>query len=401
MATMTTFCPATDAFAFDNSWSIDGRELEQIRRFLAEERAGVVRLLARSRLVRWLVRQIEQHRLVSGVLREEHLTRYGLCGGVAFAALDYFREGWVIPQGTGPDDHPTHASAAGSALRNYIWQRLLDSMQGRAAGVMFWWSLALHVVPSLGARWVLNQTRREWQALTQHLDAGQPWPIGLVGRAHGSFANHQVLAYGYEAAGEGVAVLYVYDSCCPRSGHTIVLDFRGRTLRADESCGSHGGETRWKGLFCDAYAPARPPIAVGALGIAAAPDAGGIGRTVRFAAQNVGFSRCPPLALRVGKPDAAGGERDLGGEDTPRPLEAGACRAVAWSAKGTPRPGAAGYEARCRLVGDNRQAVWKRLPVLDAAASGDECRRDATTPADNGPGGGATRGKEHGDGARR
>lgn len=379
MSTKTTFCPATDAFAFNNSWSIDGRELEEVRRFLAQERAGVVRALARSRLARWLVRQIEQRQLIDGVLREEHLTRYGLCGGMAYAALDYYRQGWVIPQGTGPDDHPTHDSPPGSALRNYIWHRLLDSMQGRAAQVMLRWSVALHVIPTLGGRWVLRETMREWQALKRRLDAGQPWPIGLVGRAHGSFANHQVLALGYTDTGDGTGVLTVYDSCCPRSAHTITLDFRGRSLRAEESCGSHGGETRWKGFFCDAYTPARPPVAVGLEGdvvASSAAEAGGAGLTVRFRVRNVGFSRCPPLALRVGRREAAGAAADLGGEEAPQPLEAGAYRTVAWSASTAPA-GSAGYAARCRLVGDDARDIWKALPALGAAETSDADARHA------------------------
>lgn len=186
---------------------MDGRELHEIRRFLARAHAGLIRALAKSWLARRLVRLVHERHVLDDLLREEHLTRYGVCGGMAFAALDYYLHGWVLPQGDAPDDHPVLDGGPGRALRNYIWQGLLDSMQGRTAVVMLRWSLALHLLPNLGGRWVLTETKREWRALRRHLGAGDPWPIGLVGRANGSFANHQVLALGYDDPGDGAGGL--------------------------------------------------------------------------------------------------------------------------------------------------------------------------------------------------
>ena len=50
MTMKTSFRIETDAFAFDDSWPIDGRELDEIRRYLAREHAGVIRALANSGL---------------------------------------------------------------------------------------------------------------------------------------------------------------------------------------------------------------------------------------------------------------------------------------------------------------------------------------------------------------
>lgn len=376
MTARSAFHPKTDAFAFDNSWPVDGLELQDIQRYLARERAGIVRALARSGLARLIVRQVHAHRLLDDLLTEGRLTRYGLCGGMAFAALDYYRRGWVLPQGAGPDDHPTPHEMAGRALRNYIWRRLLDSMQSRAARTMLLWSLALHLVPVLGPEWVHARTKQEWKSLKRRLDTGDPWPIGLVGHAGGSFANHQVLALGYDDPGDGTGALSVYDSCCPASAHSIALDFRGRTLQADESCANHGGDTQWSGFFCSNYTPARPPIAVGlSAGLTVTPvsDAGDLSRvTLRFAARNYSFSSCPPLALRigVGPVGSAGPMADAGGEEEPLPLEPGADRTLVQSITYQEAMGAVRCTARCFLGVVDGVEVWKELPARDRASAG-------------------------------
>lgn len=364
MAMRTGFRPETDAFAFDNSWHLDGTELEEIRRFLAREQDGLVRRLAESRLAQAIVRAVRRRHLLEDLMSDEHLTSFGLCGGMAFAALDYYLLGWVVPQGRGPDDHPAD-DAAGRALRNYIWQRLLDSMQSRAAATMLLWSLALHLVPRFGPAWVLRRTRQEWASLRRRLDTGRPWPIGLVGAAHGSFANHQVLAIGYDHPGDGTGSITVYDSCCPRSAHSIALDFRGSRLRADESCAHRGGDTQWMGFFCDVYRPARPPIALGlGAGITVEPGPPGV-RSARYTARNAGFSPCPPLALHLAR---RGEVADLGGEEGPRPLDPGACRTLVRS---LPPDGADAGDlcARAYLGTVDGRPVWKHLPALNRAAA--------------------------------
>ncbi|MDQ2831521.1 MAG: hypothetical protein M3Y74_21050 [Chloroflexota bacterium] len=368
MTTKTSFKIETDAFAFDNSWPIDGRELNEIRRYLAHEHAAAVRALANSGLAHRIVRAIHERHLIDEWMRDEHVTKYGLCGGMAYAALDYYRQGWVIPQGTGPHDHPTNDGAAGGLLRNYIWRRLLDSMQSRAAGTMLAWSLALHLIPRLGPAWVLAQSKKEWAPLKERLDAGEPWPIGLVGMAHGSFANHQVLALGYDDPGDGTGTIYVYDSTCPAHVHTLALDFRGRSVTIDESCARGRADTRWKGFFRDAYTPARPPIAVGLSGgmtVALAPGArAGDAETLRYTARNYSFSRCPALALRIGGQSADhGGADHRGGEEKPLPLDAGAGRTLVQALQHDGAAGVERYSARCYLGLVDGVDVWKDIPA--------------------------------------
>jgi hypothetical protein len=387
MIRRTPFRPEIDAFAFNNSWSVDGWELNEIRRYLAREHSGVVRALANSGLAHLIVREVHKHRLVEAVMTDKQIAGYGLCGGMAWAALDYYKRGWVLPRGVGPEDHPTHDGAAGSMLRNYIWRRLLDSMQRRAARIMLLWSLALRLVPGVGAAWVLGQSRKEWRALKGHLDADEPWPIGLVGLARGSFVIHQVLALGYDDPGDGTGTLFVYDSCCPGAAHTIALDFHGSSLAADESCARHGGDTRWKGFFRDAYSPAMPPIAVGLSTEVTTSPVSEVGKdptvTLEYTARNYSFSPCPPLALRFIQTDEAGDRTaDCGGEETPEPLDTGACRTVVLSLHQDEVAGTARYVARCRLGPAGGVEVWKHLPVQNVARADRTARqlRDTKIP---------------------
>jgi hypothetical protein len=371
MIRRTPFRPEIDGFAFNNSWPVDGWELNEIRRYLAREHSGLVRALANSGLAHLIVREVHKRRLIEAIMTEKQIAGYGLCGGMVWAALDYYKRGWVLPRGIGPEDHPTHDGAAGSMLRNYIWRRLLDSMQRRAARTMLLWSLTLRLVPSVGAAWVLGQSRKEWRTLKEHLDADEPWPIGLVGQARGSFVIHQVLALGYDDPGDGTGTLFVYDSCCPGAAHTIALDFHGSSLAADESCAQHGDDTQWKGFFCDAYSPAVPPIAVGLSTEVTTSPASEVGKdptvTPAYTARNYSFSRCPPLALRFVLLDAARDRMiDCGGEERPEPLDAGACRAVVLFLHQDEAAGTARYAARCRLGPADGVEVWKHLPVQNA-----------------------------------
>src|SRR5206468_3132476 len=115
------------------------------------------------------------------------LQPYGMCGGMAYAALDYYKAGQVLPRGTGPNDWPTRATPQGKILRDYIWQRLIDSLSmGGAASSTLAWMIIQHRVPTTwpfngGPAWLLARSKEQWIVLKKHLDAGEPWPIVLIG----------------------------------------------------------------------------------------------------------------------------------------------------------------------------------------------------------------------------
>jgi hypothetical protein len=134
----------------------------------------------------------------------------GLCGGMVFAALDYWTAGRPPPDDTEPP-------AFGTALFRYLVRRLIDSW-GLPGGPLVYlrfmqpWNpdgdrhrgpFTLH-----GRAW--HMAVRQWPAVRADLDRGRPCPLGLVKLASANPAdigkNHQVLAYGYDVTGSAVTV---------------------------------------------------------------------------------------------------------------------------------------------------------------------------------------------------
>jgi hypothetical protein len=130
----------------------------------------------------------------------------GLCGGMVFAALDY----WDVGRPPPPDTAPP---APGTPLFRYLVQRLIDSWHlpggplAYLARMVPWWPAT---PPSVRPLSVAEQ----WPAVQADLDAGRPCPLGLVRIRSANpldlGQNHQVLAYGYRRAGSALR-LQVYD----------------------------------------------------------------------------------------------------------------------------------------------------------------------------------------------
>jgi hypothetical protein len=187
----------------------------------------------------------------------------GLCGGMVFAALDYWHAG-IAPAEARP--------APGQPLYRYIVRRLIDSwhLPVGVAEYYRWMNLpdgdtgfdvfGRHVVTERGVAWQTIET--QWPQIAADLDAGTPAPLGVVTVASANpadlGANHQVLAYRYSASASMVTV-QVYD---PNSGRND-----GIHIQVDPR--SPAGPTTFahnldisrpvRGFFRTAYAPATPP----------------------------------------------------------------------------------------------------------------------------------------------
>jgi hypothetical protein len=150
----------------------------------------------------------------------------GLCGGMAFAARDYFEAGRPPP----PDAAPPKSGP----LFDYLVDRLLDSFNlpfgpGRylelmnpvlpdGEPILRWLGMGPH-----GRAWRMLQ--QEWPRIRGDLDAGRPSPLGLVmAKSLDPFdlkLNHQVLAYGYEIEGDRLK-LRLYDPNQPRRDDVVL-----------------------------------------------------------------------------------------------------------------------------------------------------------------------------------
>lgn len=253
--TRTAFRPEANGFAFVNYWEPTEQEKAKLRALLDTAIDGALALLGPIGLgARVSGAAGKLHNLAAAAIPKS----YGLCGGMAFAALDYFKTGVEIPRGTGPDDWPP----PGSALRSYLWRRLIESWE--LNGVTFIeWIARLHVLPAVwifdaGTKALLRRSRSQWVALKRQIDDGQPVPLGLVGETKDPFKDHQLVAYGYEETGERTKTIYVYDVNCPGAERTIDVDFSDpNMLRAAESCPRQGDPLR--GFFCESYEVVVPP----------------------------------------------------------------------------------------------------------------------------------------------
>lgn len=247
----TSFDPATDGFAFVNSFGLTPDERAGLTAGLATAidgallSLGPIGLAARLTGVKTKLAQL----LISAV--PDH---YGLCGGMAFAALDYFRAGAALPRGDGPNDQPP----PGSPLRLHLWRRLIESWVANGA-TFIEWKARLDYLPrrwpfDAGPQALCDRSKAAWRTVRQSVDAGQPVPLGLVGALSDPFLDHQVLAIGYEPGSDVAGTIDTYDMNCPGTTQTIAFDLSSGTLQATESCSRDGNPLR--GFFCERYAAA-------------------------------------------------------------------------------------------------------------------------------------------------
>ncbi len=192
----------------------------------------------------------------------------GLCGGMAFSALDYHFAGY--PASDILRTPPTDSGVLGP----YIMTRQIQSLTNEGAGVggiiAAILGIPIDLIAGLMAAAVPNYNlqqflgaetasdgdlrrrsmRDEWPKLRQALDAGQPVPIGLFGR--GGLTNaHQVVAVGYR---DGVhdRFIRIYDPNEP----TRLCDL---WVTGDRDISEDNGAT-WRGFFVEVYQRATPPL---------------------------------------------------------------------------------------------------------------------------------------------
>jgi hypothetical protein len=187
----------------------------------------------------------------------------GLCGGMVFAALDYWHAG-IRPAAARP--------AQGDPLYGYLVRRLVDSWHVPTGVAQYYqWMnlpdgdtgfdvLGQHVVTDRGLAWRTIQA--QWPQITADLDRGTPAALGVVTVASASPAdlgrNHQVLAYRYDASATQVTA-WVYDpNTGPDDGIYIRFDPRA-PARPTTFAHNLAIGLPVRGFFRTSYAPATPP----------------------------------------------------------------------------------------------------------------------------------------------
>lgn len=134
-------------------------------------------------------RFVNTFKTVTGVF---DITTSGLCGGMVYTVLDYYRTGVPLPR-------QDYTPVSGTQLQGYISGRHMTSL----ANVMPKW-IELHNNP-FGARnseffnWGLQGTGGgRLQELKAEINAGRPVPLGLKSLSANPGEDHVVLAVGYD-----------------------------------------------------------------------------------------------------------------------------------------------------------------------------------------------------------
>jgi hypothetical protein len=253
--TRTAFDPQVHGFAFENRWEFEEEEWQQLRKlFLDHLRWPVLFGETRSRLtgVPFFPLGI---RALRGKMKSEITPVYGLCGGMCFTALDFYKAGLPLPRGQHPADRP----ASGTVLRRYIWKRQLESLVIDGTRFLAWLIFLNHVPPTWpfrgGPAWLLARSKEEWKKLKASVDAGQPVPMVLVRDTDSVLDYHQVLAIGYDQADEVQGTIHLYDPNCPDKVSTIHIRFGQQVLDGQEGCNP---SMVLRGFFCEVYTFSNP-----------------------------------------------------------------------------------------------------------------------------------------------
>jgi hypothetical protein len=180
----------------------------------------------------------------------------GRCGGMAYAALDYWFNGRL------PIPAASALPADGTIMADYVYRRLFDTYLVPSAINFITWTLAgdgENFFHKGVTRWTKEG---EFPKLRAMIDQGKPQVLGLVKvtdlRQIGE--DHQVVGYGYEDDGKGNLCAYVWDNRYPDREVRLTTTAKAPHWRLSE------GNEDWRGWFIQGYKPERPDfLADGAL----------------------------------------------------------------------------------------------------------------------------------------
>ena len=169
-----------------------------------------------------------------------------LCGGMVYAALDYFKAGKTIP----PDTTPP---AIRTPLNSYITSRQL------AAHVRTVPRLTGGTVLFLASPdWYVDSLASEFDAIRKKIAGGEPVPLFVVRTA--AFTGHHVLVIGCQSSPSlGNPILDIYDPNRPNDVSAISVDYAAKRFN-NKGPSTTGDGMVLKGYFVDNnYSPHQPP----------------------------------------------------------------------------------------------------------------------------------------------
>lgn len=179
----------------------------------------------------------------------------GLCGGMSYAALDYFFSDIPVPI-------QPFAPANGTPLYNYLYDRQVASLERNADK---WAELYLNPFGSRNTEFfhwgVSAKPGERIDELKSFIDRGKPAVLGMYG-IEGT-GDHQVIAIGYDMGrykGDLGAhmedfKIFIADPNFPGKTRTLVPDIKGEFFHYQE-----GGDKKYRTYFVDKkYSVSKPP----------------------------------------------------------------------------------------------------------------------------------------------
>lgn len=175
----------------------------------------------------------------------------GLCGGMVFAALDY----WYAGQRP-----PSEQPVKGDPLYAFIVRRLFDSWHLPAGVAQYFRWMSRPDDGTSGVGWMT--INRGLPALIGDLVEGRPVPLGIVTTASRRLVdlgrNHQALAYACDVAGDDITVR-VYDPNCGQRDDIAIRFNAGAPAGRTYFEHNLGFDHPVRGFFPIGYRAAKPP----------------------------------------------------------------------------------------------------------------------------------------------
>lgn len=195
----------------------------------------------------------------NNVVSELDIRTGGLCGGMTYAALDYYLRRKSIPK-------QNYRPREGSRLHDYIYNRQVNSLVDNADK---WAELWFNPFGSRNGEffnWGLQGFNGgRLQELKRQIDRGIPVPLGLYGAGgQHNGKEHQVLAIGYDCGRyrgdlknfKGDFKIFIYDPNHPNKTMILRPDVRKQVYYYS----NHSSRKEWRTYFVDLkYRSQTPP----------------------------------------------------------------------------------------------------------------------------------------------
>lgn len=195
--------------------------------------------------------RFDNHRFIGPL----HLNFGGRCGGMSYAALDYFFSKIPIPS-------QTSLPVEGSVLSTYISGRQERSTLNQLDR---WIELSFNPFGWRTAEffnWGIQETGGgRAEQLKREIDGGRPCILGLLNPTN-LVIHHQVLAYGYDGSGEKLCI-YIYDPNYPGQEMRLRPNVKELRYLYDGVDYNNPHAIKWLTYFVDLnYRVQRPPANV-------------------------------------------------------------------------------------------------------------------------------------------